>query len=143
MQPQEQTAQLKTKPIIKTHDTPEEILVRNMNDSEIEAFRSHLLTFKRSGLGWGEYRKKVKADLLPKIQRALTELRIKGFYCDYADDKKIYFLQIVEPQKANKEIHRRNCRCGNCTNLKSADPLRYTIKKIVQEVEIGDSDVPF
>ena len=70
--------------------------------SDLELITKHLANYRKAGVGWDEYRKKIPDDLLAKWKEAAEECRKHGYLFAYSTGEKIIWHTIVaDPKNAD------------------------------------------
>ena len=86
-------------PIIPTNLTVEDIV----GDAWLDTYITHLVKYKQSGLGWGQYANKNLSDTERReFARIINELHDHGFYDPHVLDDKLYCFTMVKGKKDKK-----------------------------------------
>lgn len=88
-------------PMIVATKKPDDILFWSFG-TELSLIIKHLANYRKSGVGWDEYRKKIPDNLLEKWKEAAEECRRHGYLFAYSTGEKIIWHTIVaDPKNAD------------------------------------------
>jgi hypothetical protein len=85
-------------PLVIATIYPDDILNYHMG-VDTSAIIKHLASYRKSGVGWDEYRKKIPDDLLNKFRKVINDCRRQGFIAPRTEGEKINWLCIVGDSK--------------------------------------------
>jgi len=113
------------RPCVQTALTPNDVAKGIVNENELDLIAGHVMSYKRLGIPWTEYRKKVPAKLLSKYGKLLSECRRIGYYCTgvYINDNDKHVLKfsqaydLINPKLKHSGMETLCSRCERiCKN---------------------------
>jgi hypothetical protein len=82
---------LNTPPLIKPDRMPKDII-----GDDYDLIKSILLSYKKSGLGWDEYARKLEPGTQETLKKVFFECRCNGFMNPTIEGDRIHFQQMVK-----------------------------------------------